>query len=213
MKKPNKKGFTLLEVVIATAITAIVFGMVMFLFTAVRDMVNSTIEDATADSVCDSINVYVRSNLQNAVKISVVKYDSATAQTTLDGFKEADRLTKALVVTENSNGLKRLYDLGDVTAATDSISVFNSNKEDFRVFNEDFYYGRNFKFEFMRSAGTTNWLSVQTQGFDDENQQVNMAHKLAFKLLAIAINNYSIESGLTADDDYLVLYNIIVPTI
>ncbi len=90
--KRNKGGFTLVEVIISTALLGILIIGVLLFMTPVFSMVESNEGAAKADRAASTMEVYLSKSLRNALYIKV--FDGAAAadasSTTGDIYKNAD---------------------------------------------------------------------------------------------------------------------------
>ena len=123
----GKKGVTLVELIVVMAITAIIFGVAIAFLQPVTALMNSLKGNAHMDTMCDTVNEYIRSSLHTATSISVFTYpDSGTsiaddADAMDDQYNEYKKKVdegftiKALAVLRNDNDDYRLYDFGNVS--------------------------------------------------------------------------------------------------
>lgn len=124
----NKKGLTLVEILVVLIVSSILLGCAMGMLAPVKNLLNSTKSNANMDVMCDTANEYIRGSLQNAKDISIFVYhddgdagaeaefnalvDQWTAYK--NNLKKGDQI-RAIGVLKNYPGDYRLYDFGDVS--------------------------------------------------------------------------------------------------
>lgn len=117
----NRKGLTLVEILVVLVVTSILLACAMGMLTPVNNLLNSMKSNAHMDTMCDTANEYIRGELERAEKICVIPYsnlDSVKNQwkTYTDSYNASNGYSvRALGVMENYNSDFRLYDFGDVT--------------------------------------------------------------------------------------------------
>lgn len=125
----NKKGLTLVEILVVLIVSSILLGCAMGMLAPVKNMLNSAKSNANMDIMCDTANEYIRGSLQNAKDISIFVYhddgDGAGINTEFtalgdqwtaykNNLKKGDQI-RAIGVLKNYPGDYRLYDFGDVS--------------------------------------------------------------------------------------------------
>lgn len=117
----NKKGLTLVEILVVLIVTSILLACAMGMLAPVNNLLNSVKGNAHMDAACDTINEYLRGTLEKAEKVAVISYnDSNTIRNTWKTYTDTYPASegykvKAMGVLENYNGDFRFYDFGDVT--------------------------------------------------------------------------------------------------
>lgn len=136
----KKKGVTLVELIVVMAITTIIFAIAIGMLTPVTNLMNSIKGNAHMDTICDTVNEYIRSSLDKAVDVSILVYPDSTAdywggsdddknyidetdakikaawKKFSEEYKEDDGyVLKALGIMQNYNNDFRLFDFGEVS--------------------------------------------------------------------------------------------------
>ncbi|MDE6725259.1 MAG: prepilin-type N-terminal cleavage/methylation domain-containing protein, partial [Ruminiclostridium sp.] len=117
----NKKGVTLVELIVVLLVSSILLGIAIGMLKPVTRLLNSVKGNAHMDTTSNAVNEYIRDSLQTATSVCIIPYsklDSVRNQWAeytksynhSNGYK-----VMALGVMENYNGDFRLYDFGDVT--------------------------------------------------------------------------------------------------
>lgn len=123
----NKKGLTLVEIIVVLLVSSILIGIAMGMLTPVKRLLNTLKGNAHMDAACDTVNEYIRGSLQSATSVCIIPYSSLNNEAveavkkqwgdyTKKYTKDKGYIVKALGVMENYNGDFRLYDFGDVSA-------------------------------------------------------------------------------------------------
>ena len=118
----SKKGLTLVEILVVLIITSILLLCATGMLAPVNNLLSTMKGNAQLDTTCNTINEYIRGNLEKAEKICVIPYSQIDAvkdqwKTYTDSYNASNGyVVKALGVLENYNGDFRLYDFGDVTS-------------------------------------------------------------------------------------------------
>lgn len=120
----NKRGLTLVEIIVVLLVSSILIGIAMGMLAPTRRLMNAIKGNAHMDALCDTVNEYIRGSLQGATSVCVIPYtkiesdpvkkqweDYTKKYTKADGY-----VVKALGILENYPGDFRLYDFGDVSA-------------------------------------------------------------------------------------------------
>lgn len=132
----NKKGLTLVEILVVLVVSSILIGIAMGMLMPVRRLMNTLKGNAHMDAACNTVNEYIRGSLQSAVAVNILTYPDAksnwadnyhynlAAQESIKKawadfskeYKASDgyRL-KAIGIMQNYNEDYRLFDFGDVT--------------------------------------------------------------------------------------------------
>ena len=134
----NKKGLTLVEILVVLIITSILLACAMGMLAPVNNLLNSTKGNAHMDTMCDTVNEYIRGSLEKAEAVSVIIYPDASASWSdaddsaymIDAENKIKQAwvdfsnqykanegyqLRALGVMQNYNQDYRLFDFGDVT--------------------------------------------------------------------------------------------------
>lgn len=117
----NKKGLTLVEILVVLVVSSILIGIAMGMLTPVTRLMQSLKGNAHMDAACNTVNEYIRGSLQNATSVCIIPYSnvdtvkSQWGEYTKKYNKASGYKVMALGVMENYNGDFRLYDFGDVT--------------------------------------------------------------------------------------------------
>lgn len=187
----NKKGLSLVEVLVVLFVSSILIGCAMGMLTPVNNLMNSLKGNAHLDTMCDTANEYIRGKLQNAASITIKTYTiggSTTAiENQVDAYKNKTAVdyefkVKALAVLKNPNGDFRLYDFDEVTKATigglvsGTVSSSTNSDNNYGVFNEPFYENTSYIMTFTNKAAanvtdadgnvigqTTDWIKIASQ--------------------------------------------------
>lgn len=128
----NKKGLTLVEILVVLVVTSILLACAMGMLTPVNNLLNSMKSNAHMDTMCDTANEYIRGALEKAEAVSILIYPDETADAATKNAAEQAMINKwndysakykasegyqlrAVGVLGNYNGDFRLFDFGDVT--------------------------------------------------------------------------------------------------
>ena len=125
----NKKGLTLVEILVVFIVSSILIGIAMGMLAPVRNLMNAIKSNAHLDAVCDTANEYIRGRLQSALSVTMMKAETdddinnigIVAQEYTDKSDSDKTVLKALAILgekdpdDSSNTLYRLYDFGTVT--------------------------------------------------------------------------------------------------
>lgn len=133
----NKKGFTLVELLVVLIVSSILIACAMGMMMPVRSLLNTSKSNAHMDTACNTVNEYIRKSVETADAIGVVMFpdenieDWSTEWLYVDNankmirkayadlslkYKASDGYQiRALGVMQNYNRDYRLFDFGDVT--------------------------------------------------------------------------------------------------
>lgn len=132
----NKKGVTLVELLVVLIVSSILLGIALGMLTPVSRLLKSIKGNAHMDTLCDSVNEYIRSSLVKAEAVSILVYPDDQSNWTDDfnynndakdqimnawkefhnTYKESDGYQlRAIGIMQNYNSDFRLFDFGDVT--------------------------------------------------------------------------------------------------
>ena len=202
-----KKGFTLVELLVATAITSILLVAAMSLFTPVRNIAGQIEGDVTTDNITTSMNNYIASRLNKACAFNIDSYTNEELIQAPGNAAQAGpawRLDKLVSNAEGSisagtiryyammlkdDGLGyRIYDFGE--CSSNSTGIHNEgqnlfakigNYEVYSLFEDAYYNNRSFKFTF--NTPQSNWCEVGTTAFNMDGQVEIQERKTIFKVL------------------------------
>ena len=203
----SKKAFTLVEVLIATAITGLLIAAVMALFGPVRGLIKSLDEDVRTNNITDTINTYMYDRLKNssAYNIGLFTTDECLQGET-DDKSVAWRLNKIMneasstsVNTtycmmiryddDDTNGSKgyRIYDFGDISKASDIVDKMK-NYTNYELFKEEFYNNKNFQFTFETidpkdANDYRKWCKFEVTAYDQDGLLAVEPRSQMFKLV------------------------------
>lgn len=206
-----KKGFTLVEVIIAVAITAILLAGVMSLFSPISKMLNSVKSDAVADTICTNSANYVAKKVSNATTIKISGYDSladmksAAAAVVNSITLGTNEKLYALVITDADNGgVNALYDLGEVNSTSiPSLLTDKTSLNTYRVFEDVYYNNLDVKFGFELESAK--WINIKTTAYSSDSDQITGTRENMFRLMNKAASATAMNES---KDDLLVLYVI-----
>lgn len=238
MKKILKrKAFTLVELVVAMAVTTVLVGAALALFGSVSNIIKSTEEDVYANNITDALLDYIdekisKSTTYNIGTFSTLTGDSDTEDTVayrlkniLEDAKKDMSDTKCIIIGK-SGGKHVIYDLGtigNVAGSSDQgVTDYNTkiaNLDKYKVFENDFYMDYDFRFEFETTG--TQWCRISVVPFESgksDAEAVTEKRSNMFKLLNISLNKISPVSSdslkdindpsYTKDDSIVILYRI-----
>ncbi len=204
MKKIFKsKGFTLVEMVIAMALTAILMGAVMMLFTPVNNIIKSLQGDVNINITTDTISQYLFDRMANSTNFDISlnaldadgKMDPSASQTTITS-QLADRddpsIEKlyAIIIMDG-----KLYDLGSI----ENYGEYASRVEDYesyRLFDDQFYGDAHYKYSFYSvespSASTSadKWYHMGITPYDEDGNIIISERATMFKLINLQFSKF-----------------------
>lgn len=131
----GKKGLSLVEILVVLFVSSILLAIALGMLVPVKNLMNSIKGNAHQDSLCDTVNEYIRGTLQGAKKISIFTApDSSITGFVSEGSSEklqdkiknqysdykstlaSNESIHAIAVLKNYNDDYRIYDFGDVDA-------------------------------------------------------------------------------------------------
>ncbi|MGN0598029.1 MAG: PilW family protein [Ruminiclostridium sp.] len=185
----RKKGFTLVEVLVATVITMVLLGSVMAVFASTRNVLSGMKKDPFADRIENSVCEYIRRSTEkaNGYRISGTNQTDLAAKTaTLFGQLTCGTGEKNhCLIISNAEGNYRLYDLGVVTSTGDIASKI-TNLSDYNVFNAPYYDGMSCKVTFDHSINgdsCISYMSIAAQIYDADGNVADKPAENYFKVL------------------------------
>ncbi|MCL1832251.1 MAG: prepilin-type N-terminal cleavage/methylation domain-containing protein [Oscillospiraceae bacterium] len=132
-----KKGVTLVECVIATAIFALLMTAVFSMYQPIANVVELVSSDSGVQRIVSAGEQFISQRLRNVAELEVIWDEHANkAAIFADDIKDHGGTPRALIV---FNG--RLYDMPllDSTGASIALPTTTSALNTYRVFNESFY--------------------------------------------------------------------------
>ncbi len=209
MKKKLRKGFTLVEVIVATAITGLLIAAVMALFGPVRSIIGSIEEDVVTNNVTDVISNYITTRIERSTSYNIDIYDYIgnvynQSDSDLGSLQERFRLVREArgssvgeethcLILKNVDGNFKLYDLGKLND-TDDIGlimqrVFNPTLNgNYNVFKDEYYNNKQFRYTFKTASnGDVSapkvWCEVGVKVFNEDDTVAVEARPQTFRLL------------------------------
>ena len=225
MKFKNKKGFTLVELVIAMAISVIILAAIMTMSKPINNLANMTISYDSKRTVANEINNFVCQNIKYATYANIytnyrdLPSDAISNFVTLSGAAVGDIRVIALINDfdtehggfDHAENLTRSSYNGPVTA-DDYGRIFKSEE----VFDEsfskvkyytamgDWYYGNNkFQFEFSYDyiKGT---VTIKTITYENGNPSLEATS--TSKFLNFESSNFTIDDGGSLIKNTYIIY-------
>lgn len=205
----TKKGFTLVEVLIAVAITMMLLAAVMSLFSPISKMLNSVKSNSIADTICTNSANYVAKKVTIATTIKIAGYDSlaemkaaSSAMVNSITLGSGEKLYAMVITDADADGPNALYDLGEVDGSTIvSMLTDKASLTPYRVF-EDIYYG-NMDIKFGFELETTKWVNIKTTAYSQDGDKITDTRENMFRLMNKAASATAMNDS---KDDLLVLY-------
>ncbi|MBE6881045.1 MAG: type II secretion system protein [Ruminococcaceae bacterium] len=221
----SKKAFTLVEVLIATAITGLLIAAVMALFGPVRNLINDLDGDVNINNTTDSIQEFFHARLNKTIGYNIDIYEpTAEAASYTDSTSIGHRVETMLNTTDLSvtthcvllkyeNGGYYIYDLGRVESGADFDAKYASLSSH-KLFNEEYYSGAKYRFTFKTITDTnTNewWYQMGITPYDENGQLLLETRTSLFRM----VNNSSSPQSNAAleNTNYIDLENNKTPTI
>lgn len=218
LKKP--KGFTLVEVIVAMAVTTIIIIAAANLFSSASRVITTLKSDANFDIACDATNVYVRNRLDALEKVSVCDINDSTAiaaaitacddQADESGVTPANLDVRALAIKDG-----KLYDLGVVSSAGEVSSRAGSN--DYAVFDTNYYAGAKLSIKLSSTVAgdegegeeggggdSVKWVQLSTQFLETDGDPANQPKTITFKFL----NGSATLPATAKTDNYVIIYSV-----
>lgn len=178
----NKSGFTLVEVVISLAITAVLIAAMTMLFTPFRQMIYEQNRDSFTDMVVQNLCEYVQKKTHTASKIRITNDFNDYLQLDSSGTVGV----KCLVITSDghADGQRRLYDF---TAS--KITAVPAISNTYNVFNEEYYCNNDYEFLFLSSGnGNFKWLEITLNAYKTNGSLATAVKTHKYKFLIENIN-------------------------
>lgn len=228
----SKKAFTLVEVIVATAIMGLLIAAVMALFGPVRGIISGLDENIYLNMTTDNLSNYVYNCLNRSTTYNIGAYtaDQLVADESEDsvakriGVMIADiddpscEDVRCLLIKASDATGYRLYDLGKIATVNDYFTKIN-NYSRYALFSEDYYQGANFKFAFTTSSsgGSSDqkWCKISVTPFDMDGSLIIEERSHMFKLLNMSLTNVAPVSSpsltnleYSNDTEIVIIYRI-----
>ncbi|MCH5324438.1 MAG: prepilin-type N-terminal cleavage/methylation domain-containing protein [Eubacterium sp.] len=198
-----KKGFTLVEMIIAMAITALLCGSVMMLFGSVSNIIKSLNDDVFVNTTTDSLTNYLFTRMVTSTNFSI-SINNVDADGNITASESQNSVNNLLAERDNPaienlygmvivNG--KLYDLG-VIESYDMFSNKISNLDKYRLFNDNYYgdvhYGYTFSVESPTGAtADQKWYRVGVIPFDENGEALMSERSEMFKLINLQYSKFT----------------------
>ncbi len=225
----NKKGLTLVEILVVLLVSSIILAIAMNMMGPVNNLMNSVRSNAQMDMMCDSANEYIRGKIQAAKSLKIYRL---TEQNMLPGSGGAvpavsDVYVIAVLNVKSSASTPeyRLFDFGRVASGDEIMALINESVlnignavDKYAVFNEAFYQDSSYALEILNGDSGKKWLEIHSQCQQIENGRVeivNQIRALKFKLLNsfASVDYVSDDVPVIEEDDisiegapYLIVY-------
>ena len=184
----HKKGFTLAEVLVASAITVILLASVMAVFSSTSGIISSMKSNPFADRIENSVCDYIRRSTEkaNGYRVSGVAQSNLTAEaiTLMSELTCGTGESNRCLIVSNTEGAYRLYDLGAVTSG--DIMTKIANLTDYKVYNSEYYENMSCRLalgQTMDSNSRVSYFNVTAQLFDSDGSNVGQPTSTYFKML------------------------------
>ena len=235
MKKLLKrKGFTLVELIIAMCVSTLLIAAAMAMFGPVQSIINSLHSDVNTNNVTDTISGYIYTRmskcstynvgLYDATKISVDASDEAGVAKRVSAMiadieNPAIEQTYCIMIRQNTDDICELYDLGKINSVSDYLTKA-ADYEKYELLDGEYYNGLNFKFSFSttpQDAESTDkkWCRIGVIPFDENGEAVVSERAQMFKLLNMSLTNVTpssdpdlVDYTYPDDDVIVILYRI-----
>ncbi len=214
MLKKLKKGFTLVEVIVATAITGLLIAAVMALFGPVKGIIGGIEEDVVTNNVTDVIGEYLITRIEKCTTYNIDLYnfyDNVLGQTETDPGSLQERVAAVKGMCDNSLGEKtyclvlrneggcfRLYDFGEVDnglqLGLDIYTCFQTGGITNCVFFPEYYNDMQYRFTFKTTpVGAVNpekkWCEIGITAFNPDGTVAVESRPQTFKLLNMDLSS------------------------
>ena len=185
----NNKGLTLTELIVALFLTSVILAIAVGMLVPVKDLMNTMKRNAHMDTICSTVDEYIRGSVQSAssLKLVVLNDDNTIKDGDTDGVKGFFSGSKVRALAVLDTGVDetsyRIFDFGEIPAEGYTWLVNSLNDKDqaeYGVFNEPFYEGTSCAVEFWNAGGKR--LQVASQCFRN-GEIINQKHVLSFNLL------------------------------
>lgn len=199
----SKKAFTLVEVIIATAIMGLLIAAVMALFGPVRDMIRDMDGDVNINNTTDTIQSFFHAKLNKSIGYNIDIYD-ATAEALLsdkdgsigqrvDFMRDAasgdDSISTYCILLRYETDGYYIYDFGKVESGADydKKKIFLGKQ---RLFNKEYYRDARYRFTFTTIPPKPEhpnqyWYEMGITPYDTEGNLLLETRTSTIKLLNI----------------------------
>lgn len=141
MKKRRSGGFTLVEMIVAVALIAILLsGMMMFIAPVLRSYNDNLVED-TAQNTTNCVQEYISRKLRNAYRVAIFEntsYVNLSANTT---YTDAIKSMNEFCVSANGTSATKTYELKCMSLKYDDVD------KKYYLYNENIDMTKNGQFE------------------------------------------------------------------
>ncbi|MCL1867226.1 MAG: prepilin-type N-terminal cleavage/methylation domain-containing protein [Oscillospiraceae bacterium] len=201
----SKKGLTLIEVMIATVIFALILLAAFNMYRPVNEVASMVKSDSDAQRVVAAAESYIANQLRGAVSITAfagVNVESDDLHGKMADFAKSAEKNKsnpqALVIMNGDDGITYIYKVGLLNSDGTSFNkekiaavMKESGIEPYRVFNRSFY-GGDVSLDFLFQVYPTNPNS-QARGFTSVSMQID-----AFRVLPDGTREMKLDSRSTS---------------
>ncbi len=197
----NKKGFTLIEVIVAFGIVTVMIAAIYMLFGSSFRLIEVNRKDALADTVLEKISDYIKNTTgKNSSDMLIYEGDSVV----FSNVAKAGYVPYAIGIIDG-----RLYDFGEMTADL-SLASASSDK---RCFNEAFYNGIKVAIGVKRFAGNGKWVEITLTALRDD-EKVTRNRVINYTLLSERSKIFMTPDNIDIDienpkDIFIVYYKLL----
>lgn len=223
----RKKAFTLVEVIVATAIMGLLIAAVMALFGPVRDMINDMDGDVNINNTTDTIQSFFHAKLNKSIGYNIDMYDLDTeALLTAEDGSIGQRVDSMRAIAAGDDSISTycillryeqdgyyIYDFGKVESGADydAKRIFLRKQ---RLFNKEYYRDARYRFTFKTiedSATGQYWYQMGLTPYDTEGELMLATRTSTIKLLNI--KNTPQSNADLETESYIDIANDDTPTI
>lgn len=210
----SKKAFTLVEVIIATAIMGLLIAAIMALFGPVKGIVKGLDEDVMTNNVTDTINNFMYERMKNASAYNIGLFSTSDClkkkneDTSVAARAEkmigeesatATNRTYCLMIrydNDDSDGNGkgyRIYDFGLVTDG-DILAGQMAEYTKYKLLGDEFYNNKNLKFTF-ETVGASDpgdfrkWCKLGVTAYEQDGMVSVDTREQMFKLVNMGKNS------------------------
>lgn len=218
----KKKAFTLIELIVALAVSFILIIGAISMFRPVQRIIGGMEENIIVNNVTDSLMTFISDRLGRSATYNIGAYTTTQLIDMANGpyhrydvmssVTDSDAVTSkmyCMALKKHTDGGYRLYDLGDVSLpeqmAQKLMKVYDklivSDEIDEYALYEDEYYGiahHKFKFETTFDPNGAAWCNIGVQTTDENGDIITSERSQMFRLL-----NMSVSDKPAADDEVL----------